>query len=293
MYNIREGLQQVLGKVPPRYQNDYILCGETDAVSSLSTNRLRDSVACFGYTLVVRGHITVRYNGADLTMKQNDIFIYSPGMSFFVAEVSDDYQGLLLLADINTTVESLTVRNALRAAFFPVVERVAPKQHLSEADAAQLATIMRMAAHYCTSEHPFRSEALKTMYNLFLLEMIAMQERTVPQHRFPKRVEEVFLAFVHLMSVHFEAHHDIGFYAEHLCITPQYLSRIVSQVTGKTVRENIDGMLIVEASWLLQTTDLGVGEIAERLHFAETSTFVRFFQRHKGLSPKNYRKQFN
>ena len=52
----------------------------------------------------------------------------------------------------------------------------------------------------------------------------------------------------------------------------------------------INRMLLMEASWLLQSTDLNIAEIAERLHFADQSSFGKFFHRMKGVSPKEYRK---
>ena len=76
-----------------------------------------------------------------------------------------------------------------------------------------------------------------------------------------------------------------------LCITTTHLSRIVRQVTGRTVVDYVNQMLLMEASWLLQTTDLPLAVIAERLHFADQSSFGKFFRRMKGVSPKAYRSQ--
>jgi transcriptional regulator GlxA family with amidase domain len=47
----------------------------------------------------------------------------------------------------------------------------------------------------------------------------------------------------------------------------------------------------MEATYLLRHTSLSVAQIAEQLHFAETTTFARFFQRMKGINPKEFRKR--
>ena len=60
-------------------------------------------------------------------------------------------------------------------------------------------------------------------------------------------------------------------------------------MTGRTVVDYINQMLLMEASWLLQSSDLSIAAIAERLHFADQSSFGRFFTRMKGLTPKQYR----
>ncbi|MBO4485834.1 MAG: helix-turn-helix domain-containing protein, partial [Prevotella sp.] len=42
-----------------------------------------------------------------------------------------------------------------------------------------------------------------------------------------------------------------------------------------------------------RTSELSITQIADRLHFADTPSFSKFFQRLKGLSPKEYRKGSN
>jgi AraC-like DNA-binding protein len=181
------------------------------------------------------------------------------------------------------------MHNAIRAAYFSLVELTEPKLPLLPDDAAHLVDLMRLAIHYVTTSHPQRDESLRLIYNLFLIDLTATQERSIHRHRFPKRVEEIYLDFLRLLSQHYAEHRDIAFYAAALCITTTYLSRIVRQVSGRTVVEYIDRMLLMEAAWLLRTTTLSVAQIADRLHFAETASFARFFKRMKGMTPKEYR----
>ena len=106
----------------------------------------------------------------------------------------------------------------------------------------------------------------------------------------PKRIEELFFDFLRLVPIHFAEHHDVGFYASQLCITPRYLSQIVRDVSGRTVVDYINEMLLMEASYLLQQTSLPIVDIADRLHFSETASFTRFFTRMKGMNPREFRK---
>ena len=46
----------------------------------------------------------------------------------------------------------------------------------------------------------------------------------------------------------------------------------------------------MEASFLLQTSQLSITQIADYLHFADTPSFSKFFSRLSGMSPKEYRK---
>ena len=87
----------------------------------------------------------------------------------------------------------------------------------------------------------------------------------------------------------FARHHDIGFYASQLSISPVYLSRVVRRVTGRTVVDYINQMLLMEASFLLRTSPMSITQIADRLCFADVPSFSKFFSRLRGVSPKQYR----
>ena len=107
---------------------------------------------------------------------------------------------------------------------------------------------------------------------------------------FGKRTEDLFMNFMDLLPQHFVREHGIEFYADALNVTPTYLSRAVRQVSGRTVMEYINRLLLMEAIWLLESTDLSIDEIAERINYADSTTFGRFFFRMKGVTPREYRK---
>ena len=266
-----------------------VYCTETDAPLTVRANLLQDTMACYTFTLVEEGWLTIDYNNQQFTLTPNELYPYAPGMPLRIVAASDDYKGICLLADETFTLRSSYMHGAIRAAYFPLVELTEPKLKLQSKDAAHLADLMRLAIYYEKVSHPQRNESLRLLYNLFLIDLTATQESSIRKHRFPKRVEEIYLAFLRLLSQHYAGHRDISFYASKLCITTTYLSRIVRQVSGRTVGQYIDQLLLMEASWMLQTTSLTVAQIADRLHFADTTTFARFFKRLKGCTPKEYR----
>ena len=269
-----------------------LLIIDTDAHNSLvETNALPGTIAAYGYTIVLHGWMTMLYNGRQVHYTKDDLIIYTPGDVVSVINISDDYRGICLVADKDFAFESPTMRNAIRAAYLPVVELSEPRLTLAEKDNHHLMELMCIIRRYLLSAgHPFRSECLRTTYGLFLLELNAIQERTICNRRFPKRIEELFFDFLRLVPIHFAEHHDVGFYASELCITPRYLSQIVRDISGRTVIDHINQMLLMEASYLLQQTSLPIADIAVRLHFSETASLTRFFTRIKGINPSMYRK---
>lgn len=106
-----------------------------------------------------------------------------------------------------------------------------------------------------------------------------------------KRSGEIFRKFRKLLTAHYRQHHDIGFYADELNISTTYLSRIVKQTTGNTVRFLISELLCADARRMLVCTDLDIKEIASQLGFSDQSVFGKFFVKKTGLSPLKFRLQ--
>lgn len=289
MYSLREFFISVLEAKPEEIASNELICVRTDIGKTFYTNRMQDTLAAYTYTLVESGRLTLNYNGRQLTLERGDLYIYSPGFQISIVNGSEDYHALCLMADEEMTLSMPSVRNIIRTAYLPIVEWRQPLVRVPEASFGLLLRRMCEFIDYQQSSHRFRDEALRMLYSLFLIDLADVQERAVTNHKYSERTTELFVGFIRLLSMHFLEHHDIGFYASELCITTTHLSRIVRQVTGRTVVDYVNQMLLMEASWLLQTSDLSLATIADHLHFADPSSFGKFFHRMKGVTPKAYR----
>ena len=67
------------------------------------------------------------------------------------------------------------------------------------------------------------------------------------------------------------------------------VSTIVKQSTGKTCIEIITSMVIMDAKAQLKSTNLTIHDIAYTLNFTNMSFFGKYFKRHVGMSPQEYR----
>ena len=292
MYSLKEFWQIRNLPFPEGEWDGNVICLETDAEWTFGTNETNGFLSCYTFTIVTRGWVTILYNNRELTLHEGDLYTYSPGFEVTVLSSSSDYSGICLLGDEHFTLSLPTVRDAIRTAYFTVVELTSPVLPLKEGDQQRLKELMHMMIQYQQTGLPHASESLRMLYNLFLTDLSAIQQHSIHEHRFPKRIEEIFLGFLGLLPQHFMEHHDIGFYASHLCITTTYLSRVVRQVSGgRTVIDYINQMLLMEATFLLRQTSMSITQISDQLHFAEVTTFARFFCRQKGMTPREFRKR--
>ncbi len=95
--------------------------------------------------------------------------------------------------------------------------------------------------------------------------------------------------FITLVDENYATQHGIEFYADKLCITSNYLNKIVRDKLGKSTKEVISGRILQEAKRLLRYTELSVTEIADKLEFDTSTYFVRFFKKATGTTPLQFR----
>lgn len=103
------------------------------------------------------------------------------------------------------------------------------------------------------------------------------------------RAEIIYNDFLEHVEVYSLKHRDIAFYADRLCITPKYLSRMVREASGRGPKEWINIRIMLEAEVLLRDRSRSIQEISEILGFPNQSFFGTFFRKMKGMSPSAYR----
>ncbi|WP_163310011.1 helix-turn-helix domain-containing protein [Dysgonomonas sp. 521] len=83
--------------------------------------------------------------------------------------------------------------------------------------------------------------------------------------------------------------HKVEFYANKLFVTPQYLSLVLKNTSGKTAYQWIVDGIITESKILLKDVDSTIQQISENLYFPDSSSFSKFFKKQTGVSPFKYR----
>lgn len=97
--------------------------------------------------------------------------------------------------------------------------------------------------------------------------------------------------FFKLLHSHFSQEHSVAFYAQELCVSDKHLMRVIKEKTGQTFHFWLTDFLLRQARQLLLSTDMNVTQIAESLHFPDSSAFAKFFRRGMGRAPLEYKEQ--
>lgn len=150
-------------------------------------------------------------------------------------------------------------------------------------------------AAYHDTENRFRDSIAQNMLQIFFMNTYDKLQHQIMLNapELTDRKRQLFKKFIQLMRTHCTARRDVDFYAGELCISPRYLSSITQYVAGKSPKEFIDKFLIVEIKIALQEGNLSAKEISEQYCFPDQSFFGRYFKKHTGMSPTEYKDKWS
>lgn len=136
-------------------------------------------------------------------------------------------------------------------------------------------------------------ETSQLMIAALLLQFFLTVERAVgydPQPALPTYNGTILRNFEQLLEEHFRELRLPKEYAALLYITPNHLNALCKDLLGLSVGEVIRNRVVLEAKRLLTNPGFSVGDVANELHFADVSYFVKFFKKYTGLTPEVFRK---
>ena len=138
------------------------------------------------------------------------------------------------------------------------------------------------------AENPYKSKIVQhvLMAIFYSSEKISKNEVEKPR----TNADILSKEFLALVKEHFREERQLKFYADKMCITPRYLSRVVKECTQFSAADWIERFVVLEARALLKSTNMTVQQISDELNFPSQTFFGKYFKRRVGLSPKEYRR---
>ena len=110
----------------------------------------------------------------------------------------------------------------------------------------------------------------------------------ISTNRKKKQVQEFFIK----LNNYHQRERSTDFYAGKLSITPQHLSKILREETGKSAGEWIDTFVVESLKASLRSERKSICAMAEAFTFDTVDALGKYFKRHTGISPSDYRKKY-
>lgn len=141
-------------------------------------------------------------------------------------------------------------------------------------------------------DYRFKEEVAKSYIQIMLcnfFDRFVLKNETTEEQAPKSRKEELFKNFIKLVKDNYLNHRSITFYADKLCVSPKYLSSVVHKVSEKYATDWINQYVILEAKSMLRMEDTNIKDVSNHLNFANQSFFAKFFKKHTGYTPKEYK----
>lgn len=167
-----------------------------------------------------------------------------------------------------------------------------PCMQLSDKDFQLIDNLIRYIINLLQMDVSYKKEAvLSALSSLFyiLIGAWTSDSNTKQDNELSNRSKVIFDKFMRLVMEYHTQYRNVGFYADQLCLTPKYLSKLIKNATGRSAPEWIDSYVILEAKNLLKYSGNTIKEIVFKLNFPNQSVFYKFFKAHTGMTPTEYR----
>lgn len=235
------------------------------------------------FIVVLRGRAMLEIDGKEQLLQTRTFLFLTPGHLLRRLSQSDDFLFRYLFFDFDFLSDFPLLLK-------PEISNRATIRPCIRVDAATFNMIKRyydfIADRSTVSLN--RTEVTKGLLFSFILEVSGLYaDREVSVKM--SRQDELTEGFFSLLHRYCKEERTAAFYAGKLCVTDKHLMRSIKKQTGETFRFWMTDFVVREAKLLLKSTDKSIQEITEELHFPNSSFFARFFRRHTGLSPLQFR----
>lgn len=164
-----------------------------------------------------------------------------------------------------------------------------PKLQLSPSDYDTIHGIIgRIKEEYDGQLDDYSLGIIRSELHVLITKLFRIKSRS---HQMPlgKRYLSDFIAFQTLVEDQVTTTLRVADYADQMAISTKTLNTITKSIVNKTAKEFIDEIGVKQMKRLLINTPHSIKEIAYSSGFEETTNFYKYFKRHVGMTPEQFR----
>nr|WP_315258310.1 helix-turn-helix domain-containing protein [uncultured Flavobacterium sp.] len=171
--------------------------------------------------------------------------------------------------------------------------------HLSEKEEAILTgLIQNINQEYNSPIDKFSQDVIIAQLELLLTYSERFYQRQfitrkITNHTILDKLENLLTVYFSQTNLPEKGLPTVQYISAELNISPNYLSRLLKTLTGRSTQQFIQDKLIDLAKEKLSTTDLSVNEIAYEMGFEHPQSFSKMFKTKTNLTPIQFRNSFN
>lgn len=248
-----------------------------------------------GFILCLEGTADISTHNRTYHMDPGMIFITTPLVNVQTMTLSKDFAYLMFLDDLKVFYPIFII---ISETGIPMAVREQPCWSISKElfdfilTQAERVDGMMSDIEVTSCEYGFMASHCEIIRRDTMMEVLRERFKgsfalTGEQNKYNK------VAYQFILDLHknYKTRRSVDWYAVQAGLSPGYFADVIRKVTGISPSKWISSITVSYARLLLEKTKLNIKEIAEELNFPEQFTFRKYFKKHSGLSPKEYRLQ--
>ena len=241
----------------------------------------------YRFGVVVQGHARINFNLVEKQIESHTIVFLGPGTVITPLSYSDDLEifGMALFADFTMPFPS----GQMPSAFNGQVRDF--QLHVDNEEFETVCEIIN-TLWKVVQQHNINKQTANSLVAALMHYYDDIYHRhTNAQQSIMSREQNLFNRFIYLVNQYAVHEHQIGFYADKMCLTERYLGTIIRQISGTTAKEWIDRAIITHIKIELKHSEKSIAQISDDMNFPNPSFFTKYFHRLTGSTPKKYRQK--
>ncbi len=236
---------------------------------------------------ITQGSGTHTIDFREYEVTPDSVFMMLPGQ-VHSWDLADDTDGFVVFFTSAFYQHTFPDRKLYDIPFFNALLQKPLLSVPAEENARLLQTFQTLAEEYMAMRFK-RHEIIGCYLGVLLIQLERIYTSQEQRKAVPSGELSLLQRLEQLIELHFREHPPVTFYAESLHITAKHLKETCKRSLGKTTTQLIQERIVLEAQRLLVHSDLTSSQIAVTLGYVDTSYFFRFFKKHVGSTPEQFR----
>jgi len=244
----------------------------------------------YAIVLCLSGEAKMTSGHFNFTVRPRSIHFIFPGMINVVEQSSDDFELYMVLFSRDFFAD-MYLKDAVLESILDQAPDFPPISLLKEEMFIKIKALFDDMHEEYKQQQRFHLKLIQSMLmQMFYLSGRIFQDELQAQPVIASRGYQLVQQYKKAVDENFMEQRTVQWYADKLFVSAGYLGEIVKKETGETAIKIIHRRIYLEASYLLNYSQLSVKEISDQLNFDTPSHFSRFFKQFAGFAPSALKK---